>query len=311
MGAYEYQYTPSPPPEIPPVTPRLERLGGKDRFETAVEISKAGWNQSDIVILARNDVYADALAGVPLAYLHNAPLLLTQTDSLPIVTKAEIIRLGAKKVIILGGIDAVSRKVQQKLSEMSLTVQRIGASNRFGTAAAIADLVAPNGKEQVALANGYDFPDALSAAAYAANKGMPILLTDRDTLPQETSAAITKLNVEQTIVVGGKEAISEAALAGIGEYLRIAGKDRYGTAIALANHFVPSADRVFIATGLEFADSLTGAALAAKEGCGILLVNQPFPDPVTAYLAGKNVTLFTVFGGRAAVSEEIADQLIQ
>lgn len=311
MGAYEYQYTPSPPPDTPPETPRLERLGGKDRFETAVEISKAGWKQSDTVILARNDVYADALAGVPLAYLHNAPLLLTQKDSLPLVVKNEINRLGAKKVIILGGNNAVSRKVQQELVAMNLTVQRIGARNRFGTAAAIADLVAPNGKEQVALANGHDFPDALTLAAYAAYRGMPILLTDRDNLPEETSAAITKLNVNQTIVVGGREVISEAALARIGAYLRIAGEDRYGTAIALANHFAPSADRIFIATGLEFADSLTGAALAAKEGCGILLVNQPIPDQVSAFLAGKNVTLFTVFGGRAAVSQEIADQLIK
>ncbi|HBI55793.1 MAG TPA: hypothetical protein DDY38_03070, partial [Firmicutes bacterium] len=70
---------------------------------------KQGWpDGAQTVVLARGDDYADALAGVPLAYQLNAPILLTHTNRLITSTKDEIIRLGANKVIILGGTGAVS-----------------------------------------------------------------------------------------------------------------------------------------------------------------------------------------------------------
>lgn len=312
IGAYEYQTPPPSPPPPPPVapTPKAERLGGEDRFETAVEVSQAGWSNANTILLARSDDYADALAGVSLAHREDAPILLTMTSSLPQVTKAEIQRLGAEKVIILGGKGAVSLAVEQSLKSMGLTVERIAGLNRFDTAAAIAAKVAPNGTGEVALANGYAFADALSVAAYAARQGMPILLTTTDKLPAETEAAIKGLEADSVLVVGGTKVISSKSLAVIEDYQRIAGADRYATAIALANHFNPSTDRIFVATGLKFPDSLTGAVLAAKEDCGLILVNGGVPTVVANYLDGKNVLTFTVLGGTAVISEGLVNQLI-
>src|SRR5699024_9075277 len=61
---------------------KTNRIEGELRYDTAIETSKAGWNKSDTVILSRGDEYADALAGVPLAYKLDAPILLTATDKL-------------------------------------------------------------------------------------------------------------------------------------------------------------------------------------------------------------------------------------
>ncbi|MFP3441662.1 cell wall-binding repeat-containing protein, partial [Pantoea sp. SIMBA_133] len=55
---------------------KVERISGKDRYKTAIEVSKAGWEKSDTVVLARGDEYPDALAGAPLAYKYDAPILL-------------------------------------------------------------------------------------------------------------------------------------------------------------------------------------------------------------------------------------------
>ena len=54
---------------------RVDRIGGRNRFGTAVAISQEGWETSDYVVLARGDEFADALAGVPLAYSLDAPIL--------------------------------------------------------------------------------------------------------------------------------------------------------------------------------------------------------------------------------------------
>ncbi|MBS4020864.1 MAG: cell wall-binding repeat-containing protein [Dethiobacter sp.] len=86
----------------------VNRIWGDTRYETAVEISKSGWTSSSTVYLATGENYADALAGAPLAYHHNAPILLTNTNSLNQAAKGEIIRLNASKVVILGGPVAVA-----------------------------------------------------------------------------------------------------------------------------------------------------------------------------------------------------------
>ena len=90
---------------------------------------------ADTVVLASGLNYADALAGVPLANKINAPLLLTSDKDLNASTLAEIGRLGAKKVIILGGEGAVSEKVEKKLQAEALKTERIFGKTRYSTAA--------------------------------------------------------------------------------------------------------------------------------------------------------------------------------
>jgi lactocepin len=101
----------------------IDRHSGQDRYDTAVEISKGGWeNGAEVVVLARGDIYADALVGVSLAYANNAPILLTKTDNLPQVTRDEIARLSPSKIYILGGTGAISQEIQDELQGMEIEV---------------------------------------------------------------------------------------------------------------------------------------------------------------------------------------------
>src|SRR5699024_9513473 len=99
---------------------KTNRIKGDLRYDTAVETSQAGWADADTVVLARGDEYADALAGVPLAYKLDAPILLTPTKELWDATADEIDRLGADNVVILGGKGAVSTNVEKALTDKGL-----------------------------------------------------------------------------------------------------------------------------------------------------------------------------------------------
>src|SRR5699024_4825261 len=180
---------------------KSERISGDLRYDTAVETSQAGWADADTVVLARGDEYADALAGVPLAYKLDAPILLTPTKELWDATADEIDRLGADNVVILGGKGAVSTNVEKALTDKGLNVRRIDGSDRFTTAALIAEEVAPDGTEEVAIANGMDFPDALSVASSAAKEGTPILLVKDNWISDKTVDTINALGAEQAQVV--------------------------------------------------------------------------------------------------------------
>ncbi|MCF3943156.1 cell wall-binding repeat-containing protein [Oceanobacillus alkalisoli] len=168
----------------------VDRISGDNRYETAIEISKDGWSAASTVILSRGDNFADALAGVPLAYKLDAPILMTSSAKLSANVLKEIQRLGAKNVVILGRSGAVSKNVETELKSAKLNVRRISGNDRFGTAALIANEVAPNGTNNIVVANGMDFPDALSAASYSATQGIPILLTSANKLSEPTSQAV-------------------------------------------------------------------------------------------------------------------------
>ena len=297
---------PAPPPA--PVDPVITRISGPDRFATAVEVSKSGWEQAETVILARADDFADALAGVPLAYKLGAPILLSGPKALRSGIKGELARLGAGKVLLLGGTGVISEAVAGELREMGLQVERISGRDRYATAAAIAARVAPNGADTVLAVSGLDFPDALAAASYAAISGRPILPVS-NRIPAPIQESIESLGVRHTLVVGGPAAVSDDLLKALPGATRVSGADRYATAVALAEHFGLVSDEVFVAGGLSFADAITGAVLAARRGCGLLLVGNTVPPEVAAFLSESDIVRITVLGGPAAVDADLVKLL--
>ncbi|RQD71130.1 MAG: N-acetylmuramoyl-L-alanine amidase, partial [Tindallia sp. MSAO_Bac2] len=284
----------------------VERIFGADRFETAVEISKEGWTSSDTVILARSDDFPDALAGTPLAYQEDAPILLTPTESLSSTTITEIERLDADKAIILGGAAAVSDTVEIELLAMGLEVERIGGDNRYETASLIAEYLPET--DQAIIAYGGNFPDALAVGPYAAQNGYPILLTRTESIPSTTEEILTGIN--DTIIVGGTAVIGNTVFEQAPNPTRIAGDDRFDTAAKIVSQLDLPVDKAYVATGMNFADALTGSALAAKDNASMLLVRQnAVPSSTNDIIEEKGIINFIILGGTGAVSDTVELQL--
>lgn len=284
------------------------RLFGGNRYETAAAISQKGWRTAPAVVLARGDDYADALAGVPLAHALGAPLLLTKRDQLSPQCFNEIQRLGAQDIYILGGSGAVADNIETQLRGLGFNVNRIVGRDRFATAAAVATKLKEiqGAPKKAILVYGLNFPDALAAAPYGAVNGYPILLTKTDSLPDSTALALADLAVQEVLVVGGAGVISEALMPGLPNPRRLAGANRYDTSVVLAEHFLPSRERIYFATGKTFADAITGAVLAAETNNALLLVDQnKIPARVRQYIAGFPADELVVFGGEAAIGASV------
>ncbi|MFI5262464.1 MAG: SGNH hydrolase domain-containing protein, partial [Candidatus Limnocylindrales bacterium] len=88
-------------------TGSVTRLAGADRYATAVALSTATYPSATTVYLADGLAFPDALA----AAAAGGPLLLTPPGFLPAEVAAEIGRLGANHVIVLGGPTSVSDAV--------------------------------------------------------------------------------------------------------------------------------------------------------------------------------------------------------
>ena len=288
------------------------RLSGSNRYGTAAAISQEVWGTTDTVILARGDDFADSLAGVGLSRAYDAPILLTNSNTLTPTTQTEIERLEATDVIILGGLGAISQEVEDHLIEIGLNVRRIGGKNRFETAALIAeDVIGEDLVDTAVIVYGQNFPDALAAAPWAASQGYPVLMVNTASIPAATQAFLTENNIENTYVIGGAGVISEEVFTSLPNATRIAGSNRYDTSVQIASQdFDPFA--VFVASGDSYSDALALAAVAANYNCSLLLVKQDaVPASVGNFLEQYKAKISYIFiaGGESVISAEVAQAL--
>ena len=306
----------------------ITRLAGAGRYATAVEISKAGFpDGSDTVVLAYGLNYADALAGVSLAKAKNAPILLTNLKTLPAETLAEIKRLKAKNVIILGGTGAVGKEVEAALNKEGLKTERIAGATRFETATKIAgkmqalnDNKAP---EDIFFVYAFNSADALSVSAVAAVKGAPVIyLKTTGDLDDATAAYLKSIkgSVKNAYVIGGEGVISKDMMKKTRNALgvtplRVFGANRFETCVAVNEKFadVLDGDMLCVATGMDFPDALAGGVYAALNKAPLFLINgkaktPQLSDEQKTYLKTKAAEKITAFGGTGVVPDNhIAD----
>lgn len=309
--------TPEEPekPEAPKEDPELIRLGGETRIETAIEISKEGWDKSKVVILATANEFPDAMAGVPLAKAVDAPILLTVNgEKLEEIVKEEIARLSPEKVYILGQTEAVNANIEAELDELYL-IERLGGKDRFGTAVEIAEEmeeVYDKKADAVYFVRSDLFPDALSVSSVAAIEHRPILYVAPNGRVDEPTTEYCKTIGTSATIIGGPEAVVEAGEFNIKALFqsvdRIYGRDRYATSVEVcsAKSSLFTGSGTALATGKKFPDALTGGSFAAKNNIPVLLVNGSVSTDLSVYLANRPIKTLYVFGGELAVSDEVA-----
>ena len=285
------------------------RISGRNRISTAIEVSKKYYEKANTVIIARSDEYPDSLTASPLAKKLNAPILLTSKNELEEPVKAEIKRLKTTNIIIVGGVNSISTKVEKELRQYDKEIERIAGHSRYETSAAIAERLLKLSKKQTAIiASGENFADALTAGAYAAKQEYPILLVQKTTVDTQITKVLNKY-INKTIIAGGVNSVSEKVKKDLPKNTeRIAGRSRYDTAAQIAKKLFKS-KKAFVASGEVFADALVVSPVAGRLSSPILLVNRKeSPETIKEYVKEK-ITEITVIGGKKFVPSSIVTDL--
>jgi putative cell wall-binding protein len=293
----------------------VERLAGKDRYATAAAVVHQFSPGTPVAYVASGLDFPDALAGAAAAGAQGSPVLLTSPRSVPAATQQALAYLKPGRIVVLGGTSSVSDSVLTALrSSTTGTVTRIGGANRFDTAAKVSASVAKRGVAVAYVASGGSFADALAGAALAGSQKAPVLLTSARSLPAATVTELKRLKPARIVVLGGEGVVSATVATQLkaltaGSVTRLAGKDRYATAAAVAAAF-GSARSAYVASGQSFPDALAGAALAAKQGAPVLLVTSgSVPSATRNALHGMNPTRIVALGGTGPLSDTVASVL--
>jgi putative cell wall-binding protein len=185
-------------------------------------------------------------------------------------------------------------------------VTRIGGDDRYAVSAAVSHSAFAPEPQVAFVTSGARFADALSASAAAAAHG-PVLLVQRDAVPESVAIELSRLRPQKIIVLGGPDSISAAVETALGTWApvtRISGSDRYAVSAAVAatvfsGRFVPS---IYVASGAGFADALSGSAAVGGEGPILLVHRDGIPALVAAQLDRLETYEIVVLGGTESIS---------
>ncbi|ENY8809297.1 S-layer protein SlpA [Clostridioides difficile] len=277
----------------------VQTVAGSDRIETAIELSRKYYNSTDKnalygdpvnnVVLVGSQAIVDGLVASPLAAEKDAPLLLSSKDKLDSSTRAEIKRVmdlnsstgikNNKEVFIAGGVNSISKDVENELKDMGLKVTRLSGDDRYETSLAIADEIDINDKAYVV--GGTGLADAMSIAPVASQikdgEATPIVVVDgkSDKLSKEAEDFLDDAQVD---IIGGENSVS----AKMEDYIddatgkspeRISGADRQATNAEVIKEYFDKdgVSNYFLAKDGstkedQLVDALAAAAVAGNYG---------------------------------------------
>ena len=218
---------------------------------------------------------------------------------------------------------AVMPMVTEEAYADSKGVSRVSGSDRYATSLKVANLVkSTKGVSKfnnIIIASGKNFPDALSGSYLAKAADAPILLVDNNHITSVANYVKKNLKSSGTAyILGGKSVVSssmETTLKsnGVKNIVRLGGSDRYETnALVLkegdrlykeATGKVPT--QGIICSSKDYPDALTAGAT----GLPIVLAKEEIRASQKKVLANRPKTKYTIAGGTSAVSERAANQM--
>jgi N-acetylmuramoyl-L-alanine amidase len=303
---------------------QTSRLDGATRYSTSVSISKMlhpnGFtaDMDKTVILTTGVEPADALSAGPLSAIYGqAPILLNNSSSLLPEVKDELKRLGATKVVIIGGPVAISPNVENAIISLGIQTERISGATRFETNLRIVEkLGSVNG---VFVASGMSYPDALASAPIAAANNWAIVLTEQNNMSAET---LKYLSGKKTVILGGPNVVSQSIQNqlvqqnGTQNVVRLSGSDRYETLASILWYFKDQmkSDTINIATGANFPDALTAAPLSIQNKAPLILLGSGLYKNIESFLyqyTEENlIKRVNVIGGPVAVPQSLETMIV-
>ncbi|MBP3384905.1 MAG: cell wall-binding repeat-containing protein, partial [Firmicutes bacterium] len=190
---------------------------------------------------------------------------------------------------------------------------KYAGDNRYETALKTADALKKSLDvdkfENIVVACGSNYPDALTGSYLAKVKNAPILLVDKSVETEIAEYIFANLSNEGKVyILGGTGAISsnfEKGLAKKVSVKRLAGADRYKTNIAILKECNVTNEDMLICTGTGFADSLSASAA----GKPIMLVGSKLSADQKAYLNTLGTSKYYLIGGTGVVSKGIANEI--
>ena len=188
---------------------------------------------------------------------------------------------------------------QAGIMALSNNIERLWGNTLYQTMQEIALKFNPGISKAVVLASGANFPDSLAGVPLAKQKNAPLLLVNKtpETSPEAFAYIDNHLDKKGDIyILGGTAVIPDSFVQALqsrgytgAQIHRLAGQDRYETAVAVAEAIQNDGTEFYVATGDQFPDALSASVLAATA--------QTVSADKSAYLQSQGTAAPVATGG--------------
>lgn len=162
-------------------------------------------NRPNSVILANKDDYRFVIPAASLIHFpHNAPILLTDRDSLDKRVEKELKRLSPRdKVFLIGDL---ANSVEQSVKSLGFNAYNILSDDPIENAVNIYNFL--NKPMEIMIVSVDAFEESMLACTWAAHMATPIIYTNKNSLPSKTVDLIMQNNITNIYVLGSGSSIS-------------------------------------------------------------------------------------------------------
>jgi peptidoglycan hydrolase-like amidase len=206
----------------------IRRVAGVNRYQTAREAADLvyGLSGSTSAIVVNGELWPDAASASALAYGQKIPILLALPGELGEHAGAYLAERRPVTTLMVGGPAVLPQAVHDAVRAATgrIPVPLAGA-NRYETSAAVARycVAVPVAftTNEVYIATGEVYADALTGGTLAGRLRKPLVLTQPDRCPTGTAAFLTErvTTIERIYLFGGTGAVSEAGLKAINDVM--------------------------------------------------------------------------------------------
>ena len=262
------------------------KVTGADKYEVYRATSSNG-SYSKIATVAESS-WSDSSAAIGKTYYYKVKAVSELDDAAAAESSAVAVTCQAEKA----------------------AVERVAGPNRYETAVAVADkLKEAKGIEKfnnVIVAYGDNYADALAGSYLAKVKDAPILVVNTNTVTEKYVRDYINKNVNKNgtvYILGGEGVVTkrfENSLSGY-NVKRLGGATRFDTNLSILKEAGVKNEDILVCSAWSFADSLSASAV----GKPILLVDSKLNATQKTYLSSLGSENYYLIGGESAVSNTV------
>lgn len=246
----------------------VKKIEGSTRIETSIMTILESNDRVDNLVVANGYSFADSLSSLNIMNANpNTKLVLTSkyTD-----LEHQLTTMRPKKVFLIGGTDTLDPQMEKDIANENIPFERISGSSRYETNAKTLKRFS-----QVGVADGRNYPDALSASALLKKENLGLMLVNGSKNYSTNKKVVYTFG--QTVSQNGGQ--------------RLAGRDRYETNEIINRKLASNKDNI-ITYGGNYADALSSANLLNDSNKVVLLNNKTISNFNAKLLeSGENVVI--------------------